>query len=363
MKHTYILAFAAVTLAYGCGASLPQQTGPKTTAARQAEVADAASTDGTSNSLASSDRSKVEDSSSKRTPAPEGSNIILGANSEPGEAKAGSSDASNLGAPASDGASVSQTQPHSATEPTSADHDESDAVKCRESDAKLSITVDRRSVSLEDGRLVAKMDGPICHLAMRITNREGQPILEKTFKHTESESDLHWNPIPRDQIEKIEIRITARDGAYQSVLLIPWSVSIDHEEVQFDTNKAIIRESEVASLNESLTTINRVLAKVEDKGLGTITLFIAGHTDTQGSAEHNLLLSRSRAQAIAEWFVKKGLCVPIAYEGFGETALKKLTADNVDEQANRRVDYILSVEPPIIKQGATPAWKWLSKGC
>jgi hypothetical protein len=41
-----------------------------------------------------------------------------------------------------------------------------------------------------------------------------------------------------------------------------------------------------------------------------------------------------------------------------------MTADNVDEQANRRVDYILAVEPPTMsKKGGTPAWKWISKGC
>jgi outer membrane protein OmpA-like peptidoglycan-associated protein len=116
-------------------------------------------------------------------------------------------------------------------------------------------------------------------------------------------------------------------------------------------------------LTDSLSTINEVLHKVEGKGLGTITLFIAGHTDTRGSAEHNMTLSRSRAESIANWFVKEGLCVPIAYEGFGETALKKLTADEVDEPENRRVDYILSVEPPTIKKGAAAAWKMMSKGC
>ena len=159
------------------------------------------------------------------------------------------------------------------------------------------------------------------------------------------------------------MRITAKNNAYQAVALIPWFVRIDHKEVKFDTNKAVIRDSEVASLKESLTKIKEVLQKVEGKGLGTITLFIAGHTDTRGTAEHNMTLSRSRAEAIAAWFQKQGLCIPIAYEGFGETALKKVTADEVDEQANRRVDYILSVEPPVIKKGATPAWKLMSKGC
>ena len=143
----------------------------------------------------------------------------------------------------------------------------------------------------------------------------------------------------------------------------PWSVNIDHKEVEFDTNKAVIRQSEVASLEDSLDKIKTVLAKVEGKDLGPITLFIAGHTDTRGSNEHNMTLSRDRAQSIAAWFQKKGLCIPIAFEGLGETALKKLTADEVDEQANRCVDYILAVEPPTFKKGATPAWKTMSKGC
>ena len=62
--------------------------------------------------------------------------------------------------------------------------------------------------------------------------------------------------------------------------------------------------------------------------------------------------------------MKRGLCVPIAYDGFGEIALKKLTADEVDEQENRRADYILAVEPPTVSsRGRTPVWQWISQGC
>ena len=187
--------------------------------------------------------------------------------------------------------------------------------------------------------------------------------MEKQYRYEGPEQELRWTPVPRDQIEKVEFRITAKDAAYRAVTLTPWSVSIDHKEVNFDTNKAVIRSLEVPSLEESLVRINQVLAKVEGKDLGPITLFIAGHTDTRGSNEHNMTLSRERAQSIAAWFQKQGLCIPIAFEGFGESALKKLTADEVDEQANRRVDYILAVEPPTIKKGAASAWKLMSKGC
>jgi outer membrane protein OmpA-like peptidoglycan-associated protein len=241
--------------------------------------------------------------------------------------------------------------------------DDKGPAECQKSAAKLTIAVDRQSVSLEQGVLEATMNGPICEISMTITRKEGLPAIEKTFRYTGPRRALRWNPMPRDEIEKIEIRVSAADGAYQGVVLVPWSVTIDHEEVVFDTDKAVIRPSEVASLDESLAKIRQVLQTVEGKGLGTITLFIAGHTDTRGSDARNLDLSRRRAQAIAGWFVKRSLCIPIAFEGFGETALRKMTADEVDAQENRRVDYILAVEPPVVRKGATPAWKWLSKGC
>ena len=234
--------------------------------------------------------------------------------------------------------------------------------ECRESKAALTLSVDRDTVSIEEGHLQAKMDGPICSLVMHIT-RKGGAVTETPFSYTGPEQELRWDPIPRDQIEKIEIRITARDNAYRAVWLVPWSVRIEHKEVNFDTNKAVIRPSEVVSLKESLNKIKEVLQKVEGRCLGTITLFVAGHTDTRGSDEHNLELSRARAKAIANWFKEEGLCISIAYEGFGETALKKLTKDEVDEPANRRVDYILAVEPPVIKKGARTAWKAMSNGC
>jgi outer membrane protein OmpA-like peptidoglycan-associated protein len=233
---------------------------------------------------------------------------------------------------------------------------------CRQSKVGLTLTIDKKAVNLEEGRVQARMDGPICSLVMRLWRKDGT-VVEKQFHYDGPEQELRWAPVPRDQIEKVEFRITAKDNAYRAVTLTPWSVNIDHKEVKFDTNKALIRASEVASLEDSFEKIKEVLAKVQGKDLGPITLFIAGHTDTRGSNEHNMTLSRERAQSIAAWFQKQGLCIPIAFEGFGESALKKLTADEVDEQANRRVDYILAVEPPVIKKGAVPAWRLVSKGC
>ena len=70
-------------------------------------------------------------------------------------------------------------------------------------------------------------------------------------------------------------------------------------------------------------------------------LYIAGHTDTVGANAKNRKLSLDRALAIGSYFKKKGIKIPIAVAGFGEEVLKAKTADNTDERANRRADYVI----------------------
>ena len=60
-------------------------------------------------------------------------------------------------------------------------------------------------------------------------------------------------------------------------------------------------------------------------------LYVAGHTDTVGPSAKNRKLSLDRARAIAQYFKKHGVALPIAYAGFGEDVLKVPTKDNVDE--------------------------------
>jgi outer membrane protein OmpA-like peptidoglycan-associated protein len=263
---------------------------------------------------------------------------------------------------ASDEASSETSGDTDASSGLSTDETEDGAGQCNPSTKKLALSLDRDSLNLEQGRAQATMDGPICRIELIITRLDGGEV-KKTFRYDGPQRELRWNGVPRDETEKVEVRAYAENGAYAGVKIVPWSVTIPHEEVQFDTDKANIRPSEVKKLQDSLDQIKAALKVVQDKNLGTITLFVAGHTDTMGSDEHNLDLSRRRAQSISDWFMKNGLCIPIAFEGFGENALKKQTADQVDCQENRRADYILSVEPPTMKKGGTPNWKWISKGC
>jgi outer membrane protein OmpA-like peptidoglycan-associated protein len=226
--------------------------------------------------------------------------------------------------------------------------------------AALEVTIDKSSVDLENHRLELRMSRPAGHVRIQVFDASGSTLAEHDidFRGRPANERLvvRWKPKSDEPVAKIEVYAYDVDDNYKGIAIVPWSLAIPHEDVTFETNSATIRSAEETKLKQSLEEIQQAFDKHKD--LGNVTLFIAGHTDTRGSAEHNRELSRRRARAIAQWFRSHGYKTPIAYEGFGEHVPKVKTADEVDEPRNRRVDYVLSVEPPRLKSTATAAaWK------
>lgn len=67
-------------------------------------------------------------------------------------------------------------------------------------------------------------------------------------------------------------------------------------------------------------------------------IVVTGHTDTKGAGDQNDLLSRRRAQEVAQLFIERQFPAGrIEAVGRGERDLAVQTADEVDEPRNRRV--------------------------
>jgi outer membrane protein OmpA-like peptidoglycan-associated protein len=226
----------------------------------------------------------------------------------------------------------------------------------------LSVSLDKSRVDIPHGRLELLVSIPEGKVELRVLSAtDGATLVEheQSFSEHAPQDPLvvKWNPLAKDaEVGRIDVRVTDPTGAFQSFSLSPWSIYIPHEEVTFATDSAAIAPTEAPKLQASLTKIADALAKHKD--LGAIKLYIAGHTDTVGATKYNLGLSLRRAQSIAGWFRKNGLGIPIAFEGFGEQALRIATPDNTDEPRNRRADYILSVEEPVLRAtDFRPVWK------
>lgn len=106
--------------------------------------------------------------------------------------------------------------------------------------------------------------------------------------------------------------------------------TINLKGVNFDNDKSKIRKDASAILEEATTTLQRY---------PTMRVEVAGHTDSKASDAYNQKLSESRAKAVADYFVSKGVAADrLTTKGYGES---QPVADNktaAGRAENRRVE-------------------------
>ncbi len=197
------------------------------------------------------------------------------------------------------------------------------------------LDLDKRVLQFKVSRAIDKAD-------IVAIGEDGTELGKGTATFRDAGADwlsVSWTQPANTRVMMLKLRVAASDGVATNVELVPWSVEIAHEDVSFSTDSAVIEPGEDKKLDASLVKINDVVARGEK--FMKMKLYVAGHTDTVGSPAKNRTLSSNRAAAIAAYFRKKGLAIPIAVAGFGEDVLKVKTADSTDERANRRVDYVI----------------------
>jgi hypothetical protein len=89
----------------------------------------------------------------------------------------------------------------------------------------------------------------------------------------------------------------------------------------------------------------RVVAEAAEayQETGAARIIVTGHSDTTGSAAHNLELSQRRAELVANELIRQGVpATDIATVGRGEEDLLVATADGVSEPRNRRVEIVVA---------------------
>src|SRR5262249_38709042 len=144
----------------------------------------------------------------------------------------------------------------------------------------LDILIDKSKVDLKEHRLEVKMN----HVAAKVTIKvydEWNAVLadeEQDFAGRAPGSALvvTWSPSSDAPVGRIEVFAYDTDGAYKGIAIVPWSVSIPHEEVNFRRDSADIDDTEKPKLEASFQKVTEAVAA--HKELGKITLFIAGPT-------------------------------------------------------------------------------------
>lgn len=168
---------------------------------------------------------------------------------------------------------------------------------------------------------------------------------------------VRWDPYPASVLVlKVTLRCYDVGDVFNTgIELYPWSVSVPHEDVVFASGKWDVVSAEMPKLQEAQAEIQKAADRY-GKLIAGVTLYVAGHTDTVGSAESNLTLSRQRARSIAKALRRLGVRIPIKVAGFGEERLAQGTPDETPEAKNRRAEYIIGVTPPMAPP-AGQAWE------
>jgi outer membrane protein OmpA-like peptidoglycan-associated protein len=212
-----------------------------------------------------------------------------------------------------------------------------------DSRAPIHVGYDADHLDLDKHVLQFKPSRPITEATLVAIGEDGKELGKSavTYERPPGEPwwSISWTQPDDARLMMLKLRVAAADGVATNVELIPWSVTIDHEDVTFASDSAAIAADERAKLDASLGKIDEIAGRVGK--LMKLTLYIAGHTDTVGSAAKNRKLSLDRAIAIGQYFRAKKLAMPIVVAGFGEEVLKVKTPDETDERANRRADYVI----------------------
>jgi outer membrane protein OmpA-like peptidoglycan-associated protein len=103
--------------------------------------------------------------------------------------------------------------------------------------------------------------------------------------------------------------------------------------IYFDVNKSDVKPA----MRARLTEIARALATVPNQ-----RVLVEGHTDSDGSNEYNLQLSRLRAQSVRSALVEGGVSPDrIEAQGYGETRPVAPNGTAAGKAQNRRVELVL----------------------
>lgn len=224
---------------------------------------------------------------------------------------------------------------------------------------KMSLSRDR--VDLSKRQLTFKLNHPADRAELVVRGPDGIELTHSQESYDGARPGtpltIGWDEV-RDTITKIEVTGYDTAGYWTGMAVTPWSLSIPHEEVVFETDQADIRSSEEPKLDRAIELIHEALR--EHGSEFTVSLYVGGFTDTVGSVQHNRELSQKRARSIAEYFARNAVKIPIYYRGFGEEVLAVKTADEAAEARNRRAVYILSPQSPNLSKSVSwGSWRRL----
>ena len=201
----------------------------------------------------------------------------------------------------------------------------------RDAAARSQADRDRAAAELEKTRAELEASRKAAEDAQRAAESERQRLEAERKAQADREAELARLTAEQQKTQE-ELRKTlsqlasVREEARGLIVTLPGSI-------YFDVNKSDVKPA----MRARLTEIARALATVPGQ-----KVLIEGHTDSDGSAEYNLQLSRLRSDSVRSVLVAGGVSPErVEAQGYGETRPVGTNATAAGKAQNRRVELVL----------------------
>gem|GEM_PF-615167 len=227
--------------------------------------------------------------------------------------------------------------------------------------AKFKFAMEKADLDVDNDKLVLRSERPVGRVEVEIYTDEDELLASSAQDYAppiaaSQPVPVSWLPKKKADVLRVHLVVYDDNGSFQSASFFPYTITIPHEDVVFDSGKSVIRPDQEPKLQAAVPEVQRATKRfgpaMQAAG-ATVRLFVGGHTDSVGPAGTNQALSQARAAAIARWFSAHGVPVAVYARGFGESMLKVETPDETDNEQNRRVEYDVSVNGPT---GSLTGW-------
>lgn len=208
--------------------------------------------------------------------------------------------------------------------------------------ADLGFVADRKAQRASSAARKARLDRELAEISTTLKERrdereanERAALEKKRLESDKKDRELAEANRLRREAEEREAAALAALKKLASVRTEPRGLVITFAgAVLFASNGAALAPQAKARLDELATVLQRESPNAK--------ITIEGHTDNQGLHAHNTTLSKQRADAVADYLVKKGIAKDrVRTEGVAETRPIATNTTNEGRATNRRVEVVV----------------------
>jgi outer membrane protein OmpA-like peptidoglycan-associated protein len=203
-----------------------------------------------------------------------------------------------------------------------------------------------RAVQSLECRVRARADEHACleatQLASRFSDAQAEAMRATLAMERDLQGDLRreldqLRAESKTRQDELFAALSQMEGKFASIRRDARGTIVSLADILFDFDKATLRRNVEFNLVKIATILNQ---------FAEMKILIEGHTDSIGTEEYNLDLSKRRAQAVYEFLASQDVDPSrMSWDGYGES---RPVADNsTDEgrQRNRRVDLVIQDTP------------------